>query len=178
MYRVDPKDLIIAHDLHPEYFSSRAALNLNCAKRIPIQHHEAHIAAVMLEHKLIDEPAIGISLDGTGYGHDGTIWGGEIFSGSVTNGFKRAGSLAPVAMPGGDAAARYPVQACAAYLSKIDPKILEELPFEFSVRFRQSQSMVQKNIRTAITTSTGASTTRRESTIRSTPRCSRSRRPR
>lgn len=155
MYQIDRQNLIIAHDLHPEYHSTRAALGMQAAKHVAIQHHEAHIASVMLEHNMMDEQVVGISLDGTGYGHDGSIWGGEILAGSVAQGFTREASLTPVAMPGGDAAARYPVQACAAYLQHIDPAVIEGPPFGFPARFRQAQSMVRSSVRTIPTTSAG-----------------------
>jgi len=155
MYLIDCQDLIIAYDLHPEYYSSRAALSMQAAKHIAIQHHEAHIASVMLEHNLMDEPVVGLALDGTGFGHDGTIWGGEILAGSVAQGFTREASLTPVAMPGGDAAARCPVQACAAYLPHLDPAVFEAPPFGFPPRFHQAQSMVRNSVRTIPTTSAG-----------------------
>ena len=155
MYQIDPQDLIVAHDMHPEYYSTRAALKLQAMKHIAVQHHEAHIAAVMLEHDQLDELVVGLSLDGTGFGRDGSIWGGEILVGSVAQGFTRESSLTPVAMPGGDAAARHPVQACAAYLPHIDPAVLEAQPFGFPRRFRQAQAMVHSSVRTIPTTSAG-----------------------
>ncbi|HHN77430.1 MAG TPA: carbamoyltransferase HypF, partial [Phycisphaerales bacterium] len=155
MYAVDRRRLIIAHDMHPEYASTRAALALDAPETVAVQHHEAHIAAVLLEHGLLDEPVIGVALDGTGFGRDGTIWGGEIFRGSIRDGFERVSSLTPVLMPGGDAAARHPVQACAAYIPDIDPAILEREPFCFPRRFRQSQSMIASGTRTIQSTSAG-----------------------
>ena len=155
MYAVDPDQLIVAHDMHPEYVSTRQALQIPASKHIPIQHHEAHIAAILLEHNMLDRKVIGIALDGTGYGRDETIWGGEFFVGSVVEGFTRAGNLSTVSMPGGDAAARFPVQAAAAYLSRVDPKILETTPFKFPTRFRDAQAMVKGNLRCFKSSSAG-----------------------
>lgn len=155
MYAIDHDELVVAHDLHPQYASTRAALDLHAAQSVGVQHHEAHIASVMLEHHVLDERVVGVALDGTGYGRDGTIWGGEIFVGSVAAGFGRVDSLVPVVMPGGDAAARYPVQAASAYLGDVDPHELERDPFAFSDRFRRSRAMIDHATRCIETTSTG-----------------------
>ncbi len=155
MYAVDRAALIIAHDLHPQYVSTRFALTLAGARHIAIQHHEAHIAAVLLEHRRLDETVVGIALDGTGYGRDETIWGGEVLIGSVRDGFQRRPLFEPVLMPGGDAAARFPVQAAAAFLPDVDPALLERAPFNFPARFRQAQALVRAGIRSIPTTSVG-----------------------
>ena len=76
-----------------------------------VQHHRAHVASVLAERGAWEQRVLGISLDGTGYGDDGTIWGGELFVGSVADGFERVAHLRPAALAGGDAAARHPVQA-------------------------------------------------------------------
>jgi hydrogenase maturation protein HypF len=92
-----------------------------------------------------------VSFDGTGFGDDGTIWGGEFFAGSACDGFERVAHLRPAALPGGDAAARYPVQAAAGFLAQID-----HLPdLGFPERFEQSLEMIRKNIRAFQTTSVG-----------------------
>lgn len=96
----------IAHDLHPEYLSTKWALTQTEVPRIGVQHHHAHMASVMSENG-IDGKAIGIILDGTGYGTDGTIWGGEVLVGDVAT-FDRHAWLAPVPLPGGEAAIREP----------------------------------------------------------------------
>ncbi len=90
------------------------------ANKCAVQHHRAHIASVLAERGAWDETVVGVSLDGTGYGDDGTIWGGEIFVGSVRRGFERVAHLRQAALPGGDAAAQYPVQAAAGFLAQID----------------------------------------------------------
>jgi hydrogenase maturation protein HypF len=151
MYEVDPSDLLLAHDAHPEYLSTAHALDLPCFKKIPVQHHRAHIASVLAERGAWDKRVLGVSFDGTGYGDDGTIWGGELFIGSIAEGFARVAHLRPAALPGGDAAARYPVQASAGFLAQ-----LENLPdLNFPRRFEQSLELIHKNTRTFQTTSVG-----------------------
>ena len=107
MYEVQPERLTVAHDLHPQFYSTRFAAALPARRRVAVQHHQAHIASALAEHELWDEPVLGIALDGTGYGSDDAIWGGEFFVGSTRRGFPRVASLRPVLMPGGDAAARF-----------------------------------------------------------------------
>jgi hydrogenase maturation protein HypF len=95
---------LVAHDLHPQFLSTRFAREIATEQGIelvPVQHHRAHIAATT------QEPCVGIAIDGVGYGDDGTVWGGEVFSGQVPD-LARVAHLEPVAMPGGDLATRYP----------------------------------------------------------------------
>jgi hydrogenase maturation protein HypF len=156
MYEVDWSDLLIAHDAHPEYLSTFHALDLPCFKSRPIQHHRAHIASVLAERAAWDKKVVGVAFDGTGYGDDGTIWGGELFIGSIAEGFARVAHLRPASLPGGDAAARYPVQASAGFLAQIEnlPNLTAE-PFLFPERFEQSQELIRKNTRIFQTTSVG-----------------------
>ncbi len=108
---------------------------------------------------LLEEPAIGVAFDGTGYGTDGSIWGGEFFVGSVRRGFQRVAWLCPVKMPGGDGAARFPVQAAAGFLAELAGQ--SELPdmagppWNFPPRFRDALAMVQKNVRCFASSSVG-----------------------
>lgn len=95
----------VAYDLHPGYFSSQYAHKLN-KSGTPVQHHKAHIASCMAENGLSGQ-VIGVSLDGSGYGEDGNIWGGEFFKGGYY-GFDRAGHLEYIMMPGGDSAVKHP----------------------------------------------------------------------
>ena len=105
MYEIDLNDLLVVHDAHPQYVSTAHALDLSASEKLAVQHHRAHIASVLAERGAWDERVIGVSFDGTGYGDDGTIWGGEIFAGSVREGFERVAHLRTAALPGGDAAA-------------------------------------------------------------------------
>ena len=112
-----PKPGIVACDLHPRFITSRLAVELGerlSARLVRVQHHIAHLLSVMVEKGI--GAAVGIVLDGYGYGLDGSAWGGEII---VASGGKieRAGSLAPVRLPGGDLAARSPLRSAAALLA-------------------------------------------------------------
>jgi len=104
---------LVAYDLHPDYLSTQYALGLGI-KSIGIQHHHAHLAAVMAEHHL-DEEVIGISFDGTGYGTDGHIWGGEIMVCDLMN-FRRVKHFEYMPMPGGERVTNEPWRMAASYL--------------------------------------------------------------
>jgi hydrogenase maturation protein HypF len=106
---------LIAHDLHPDYASTRFALAQEGAERLAVQHHHSHLAACLAEHGERG-PAVGLILDGAGLGSDGTVWGGELLVGDL-RGFERAGHLLEVPLPGGDAAAREPWRMAAAWLA-------------------------------------------------------------
>jgi len=105
---------IIAHDLHPQYLSTRYAWERKGVRLMGVQHHHAHIAACLAENGRT-EKCIGVALDGTGYGPDGAIWGGEILVADLAE-FSRAGHLALVRLPGGEAAVRQPARMAAAYV--------------------------------------------------------------
>jgi len=105
---------VVAHDLHPDYLSTRYAQDHPGAELVAVQHHHAHLAACAAEHGVLD-PVVGAILDGAGLGPDGTIWGGEILAGDLA-GFERAAHLWPVRLPGGDAAAREPWRMACAWL--------------------------------------------------------------
>ena len=106
---------VIAHDLHPDYLSTAYALDRGGAELVGIQHHHAHFAACLGEARERG-PAVGAIYDGSGWGEDGTVWGGEILAGDVA-GSQRAGHLVPVRMPGGDAAVREPWRMACAWLA-------------------------------------------------------------
>jgi hydrogenase maturation protein HypF len=109
---------VVAHDLHPEYLSTKYALDLDGVDLVGVQHHHAHIASCLADNGIDGStggPVIGVAFDGTGYGTDGTIWGGEFLIADLTK-FLRAGHLAQVPMPGGAAAIRQPWRMAAAYL--------------------------------------------------------------
>jgi hydrogenase maturation protein HypF len=113
---------VIAHDLHPEYLSTKYALDLadrGIAALVGVQHHHAHIASCLADNGE-DGPVIGVAFDGTGFGTDGTIWGGEFLIADLA-GFVRGAHLAPVPMPGGAAAIRQPWRMAAAYLHDAYP---------------------------------------------------------
>ena len=106
---------LVAYDPHPGYASSAYALALEDVELIAVQHHHAHLAACLAEHGVAG-PAVGAIFDGTGYGLDGTVWGGELLVGGLA-GFERAGSLRAVRMPGGEAAVREPWRMACAWLA-------------------------------------------------------------
>jgi hydrogenase maturation protein HypF len=156
MYEVPRQDLIVAYDAHPQYLSSIHALELSGAASYAIQHHRAHVASVLAERAAWEKRVLGVSFDGTGYGDDGSIWGGEFFVGSIVDGFDRVAHLRPAALAGGDAAARHPVQAAAGFLAQLDN--LPDLganPFHFPERYQKSLELVRKALRTFTTTSVG-----------------------
>jgi hydrogenase maturation protein HypF len=156
MYEVAWDDLLVVHDLHPEYVSTVHARGLPAARKCAVQHHRAHIASVLAEKEAWDERVIGVSFDGTGYGDDGSIWGGEFFAGSMTEGFRRVMHLRTAALPGGDASARYPVQCAAGFLSQIEGlPALDGPPFYFSRRYQDALQLIDRKIRTFETTSIG-----------------------
>jgi hydrogenase maturation protein HypF len=156
MYDVRWEDLLVAHDCHPQYASTLHALNLPSSSRYAVQHHRAHLASVLAERGEWDETVVGVSCDGTGYGDDGTIWGGEIFVGGVQCGFERVGHLRQALLPGGDAAAQYPVQAAAGFLSQLNElPDLTSSPFNFGPRYRDAMQLIDRGVRTFSTTSMG-----------------------
>jgi hydrogenase maturation protein HypF len=110
----DVRPAVVAHDLHPEYLSTKYALELPDVELVGVQHHHAHIASCLADNRY-DGPVIGVAFDGTGYGLDGTLWGGEFLLADLAS-FTRAGYLEPVPLPGGAAAIRQPWRMAAAYL--------------------------------------------------------------
>ena len=119
LFRIKPE--FISCDLHPDYLATRYAQERAEREQIPIlkvQHHFAHIASCMADNNLsLNQPVIGLAFDGTGYGEDGAIWGGEFLIASY-QGFQRAGHLRYFPLPGGDAAIRQPARVSLAYLWK------------------------------------------------------------
>jgi hydrogenase maturation protein HypF len=112
LFAVAPE--VVAHDLHPDYLSTGYALEREGVELVGVQHHHAHLAACLAEHGE-SGPAIGAILDGSGYGTDDTVWGGELLVGDLA-GFERAGHLWPVRLPGGDRAVREPWRMACAWL--------------------------------------------------------------
>jgi hydrogenase maturation protein HypF len=112
LLEIEPE--VVAYDMHPEYLSTKWALEKSGLPAVPVQHHHAHLAALLAENQT-DEPIIGIALDGTGYGLDGTIWGGEILVGDCTS-VQRYAWLQPFPLPGGAGAIRQPWRTALAVL--------------------------------------------------------------
>lgn len=144
MYSLKSSECVVAHDLHPQYVSTGLALELGASRHIAVQHHHAHFASVLAEHGLWEEAVLGVILDGTGYGPDGTIWGGEFLLGSVQGGFERVGHLRPAPLPGGDAAARLPAQAAVGFLAGAGLP----LPDDFPTQAKRAAGLVPSAIQT------------------------------
>lgn len=156
MYEIAWQDVLLVHDAHPEYRSTVHALQLPSWEKRAVQHHRAHVASVLAERGAWEHRVLGVSFDGTGYGDDGGIWGGEFFTGSLRTGFDRVAHLRPAALPGGDAAAQYPVQAAAGFLAQVEGlPDLAHPPFSFPARYQTALQLVHKNVRTFATTSAG-----------------------
>jgi len=155
MYEVPWEDLLVVHDLHPQYASTAHAATLKGESQA-VQHHRAHVASVLAERREWEKRVVGVSFDGTGFGDYGTIWGGEIFVGSLKLGFQRVAHLRQATLPGGDAAAEFPVQAAAGFLAQLDdvPDFTSP-PFGFPRRYRSALELVSKNVRSFPTTSMG-----------------------
>jgi hydrogenase maturation protein HypF len=156
MYEVRWDDLFVVHDSHPQYASAAHAASLSSPEKHEVQHHRAHLASVLAERGEWSTRVVGVSFDGTGYGDDGTIWGGEFFVGSIAERFERVAHLRRALLAGGDAAAHHPVQAAAGFLDQLDD--LPELtaaPFNFPERYHQAVELIRKEVRTFTTSSVG-----------------------
>lgn len=149
---------IIVCDLHPSYLSSQYAEELTGDKieLVKVQHHKAHIASVAFEQGWFDDDFIGIALDGTGYGEDGAIWGSEVFSGSLKNGFQRTGHLSYLSLPFGDAAVKEPEKTAFSYLAYCG-LMDEEFLAIFSEKTRENSEKLKEfvNKSRTFTSSTG-----------------------
>jgi hydrogenase maturation protein HypF len=118
----DIEPVLVAHDLHPEYLSTKHALAMPDVELVAVQHHHAHIAACLADNGE-QGPVIGVAFDGLGYGTDGTIWGGEFLAADLLTSVRLA-HLDTVPLPGGTAAIRQPWRMAAAYLADDDPSDL------------------------------------------------------
>lgn len=129
LFRVEPR--LLVHDLHPDYRSTRWAeerARRDGLPRLAVQHHHAHVAACLADHgRPVDARAIGVAFDGTGYGPDGAIWGGEFLLAGYRD-YVRARHLRPCPLPGGDAATRHPWRVALAWLREMDADWTPDLP--------------------------------------------------
>ncbi|MGB5932728.1 MAG: carbamoyltransferase HypF [Anaerolineae bacterium] len=158
LFRLQPG--IIAYDLHPEYLSTKYALEVAARSNprphlLPIQHHHAHIVSCMIDNG-VEDKVIGVAFDGTGYGLDGRIWGGEFLTADLGD-FQRVGHFEYLPMPGGEAAIRRPYRLAAGYLYTLLGEI-PSLPFlaeiddlEVEVIMRQ----IDKGLNAPLTSSCG-----------------------
>jgi hydrogenase maturation protein HypF len=152
LFAVEPE--VVAHDLHPEYLSTKHALELDGIELVGVQHHHAHLAACLAEH---DEPgpALGAIFDGAGYGLDGSVWGGELLLGDVRS-FQRVGSLLPVSLPGGARAIKQPWRMACAWLSALQE---DEPPLPRSLAGRVDPGTWAQVHRLAVTGTSAPATT-------------------
>jgi hydrogenase maturation protein HypF len=141
LFRVKPE--FIAYDMHPGYFTTKYAEGITAVPRIAVQHHHAHIAAGMADNGLSDRKVIGLSFDGTGYGTDGKIWGGEVLLASYAD-FERVAHLEYLPLPGGDAATHHPWRIAVGYAEALGVDI-EGLPFLQSLD-AQAVDVVRKQV--------------------------------
>jgi hydrogenase maturation protein HypF len=148
LFDVTPE--LVAHDLHPEYLSTKYALERPDVELIGVQHHHAHIASCLADNG-DPGPVLGVAFDGLGYGTDGTLWGGEFLLADLT-GFQRLAHLVPVPMPGGAAAIRQPWRMAAAYLGSEAP---EELMRRNAERWDVVLAMVSRQVNAPLTSSAG-----------------------
>ncbi|HJS98307.1 MAG TPA: carbamoyltransferase HypF [Terriglobales bacterium] len=155
LFRVKPQ--AVAYDLHPLYLSSRYAQGLPQLQKIGVQHHHAHIASCMAENGLRDK-VIGVALDGTGYGTDGQIWGGEFLVADF-DGFERRAYFRYIPLPGGDAAVRQPWRVALSYLrDTFGDDIPGDLPLWGEVPDKQLSlvaTMLARRLNTTLTSSCG-----------------------
>jgi hydrogenase maturation protein HypF len=124
LFAVAPE--LVAHDLHPDYLSTRYALERDGLRAVAVQHHHAHLVACLAEHGE-PGPAVGVIFDGTGLGSDGAVWGGELLLGDLA-GFERAGHLRAVPLPGGDQVAREPWRMALSWLAAASGETLPAIP--------------------------------------------------
>ena len=149
LYDVSWQDVLVACDAHPGYRSTAWAERLAGGRvRVRFSIIGPTSRRCSPSGGSGTRAVVGASFDGTGYGDDGSTWGGEIFVGSVRDGFARVAHLRPVRMAGGDAAARHPVQAAAGFLEQLDDlPDLTAAPFDFPQRFTQASALLRAGVR-------------------------------
>ncbi len=164
LFRIEPR--VIAYDMHPEYLSTKYAKEQGADTKTParygaktlvaVQHHHAHIASCMAEHGL-RERVIGVAFDGTGYGADGRIWGGEFLVADY-RGFERVGHLAYVPMPGGEAAIKRPYRMAISHLHRAYGSLELDLPLLQRinpVELRVIEHQIERGLNSPLTSSMG-----------------------
>ncbi|MCD0449901.1 carbamoyltransferase HypF [Actinocorallia sp. API 0066] len=156
LFGISPE--VVAHDLHPEYLSTKYALELAEAEGLElvgVQHHHAHVVSCLADNGVAG-PVLGIAFDGLGYGPDGTLWGGEVLVADAA-GYRRAAHLAPVPMPGGAAAIREPWRMAAAYLDAAYAGDVPELPLmaRHADRWSAVTSLARSGTHAPLTSSAG-----------------------
>jgi hydrogenase maturation protein HypF len=161
LFDVHPR--VVVHDLHPEYLSTKYALERDGVELIGVQHHHAHLAACLAEHGIMG-PAVGAIFDGSGYGTDGTVWGGEILYGDVGS-CERVGSLLPVRLPGGAQAIRQPWRMACSWLTAAaqsdTSRVTPALPVWLrdagvaTDRWSQVESLIHNGLASPLTSSMG-----------------------
>ncbi|MBI5049963.1 MAG: carbamoyltransferase HypF [Nitrospirae bacterium] len=157
IYKAEPA--VLVHDLHPDYLTTRWAVNSGL-KTAAVQHHHAHIVSCMLDNNL-DEEVIGVSFDGTGYGSDGRIWGGEFMTADMEK-FRREAHFKYIPMPGGDMAVKEPWRMAVSYIMDAfaddSENVLESLGFYQRCgedRVRNIAAMIKGQVNTHLTSSAG-----------------------
>jgi hydrogenase maturation protein HypF len=155
LFHIEPA--LLAYDLHPDYFTTqyarRSAMDV---PHVGVQHHHAHIAACMADNGLEDRRVIGLAFDGTGYGTDGAIWGGEVLLASYAD-FERFAHLEYLPLPGGEAAFRHPWQIAVAYAHALGLEI-DDLPFMRKIdkdALHAIRAQVDQNLNSPLTSSMG-----------------------
>jgi hydrogenase maturation protein HypF len=144
---------LIVYDAHPRYLATQWAREQQAIPVHPVQHHHAHLAACLAENH-VDEPTIGLIMDGTGYGSDGTIWGGEVLIGDFRS-FQRFAHFEPFPLPGGDAAIKAPWRTAVSYLFQTFGPDLPDLPFLQEHDPDPIVEIVTKRVNTPLTSSCG-----------------------
>ncbi len=158
-FMTDRRPQAIAHDLHPGYATTAWARRYAAGRPvIAVQHHHAHAVSLLAEHRRLDTPVIAVTYDGTGYGTDGTIWGGELLALTDPARFTRVGHLLPFALPGGDGAVRQPARIALDLLSRAGVAWTDDLPSvaaldENSLHILRQQ--IPRGLGCALTTSMG-----------------------
>ena len=161
LFAIEPA--IIAHDLHPEYLSTKYAHRLRTMnsrlRTIPIQHHHAHIVSCLADNGVDNHKVIGVAFDGTGYGEDGNIWGGEFLIADYAD-FERKAHLKYLPLPGAEQAIKEPWRMAATYLYETYGEGFLRLNLDFTSRLNKSrwavlEKMIKRRINSPLTSSMG-----------------------